>query len=500
VATNPISGLIPRGSLGLKLLLVCLLVLVMGIPLLIVAGIVAERQTNATRVTAEIGAAAGGSQVVGGPMLLVPYQRQVETTDDQGRVQRSTQRGSYVVFAETGTADATLAVNDRRVGIYRAAVYNAQTEFDASFRPAAALQGVDASYRFDWSGARIVMFVSDSRAIRNAAELRFTDGTTATFEPVSDLSLAAPVADNYSRPGMTSAPSYPLPSNLVAFAAPARLTDGPADFTVETRLDLTGAQRFSVAAFAQDTSVTIRGDRTDVRAEGFFQNNGVSLNGRTGFDRRDTASGDASGPAEPSRAQSQPGGFATSWRVPFVARGVEKAADLNTFNLGLASGRDMAVSFVASDDIYTGVMRAVRYGIMFIGIVFLATLIFEAVSGRKAHPAQYILVGLAQCVFYLLLLSMTEIIGFTTAFFVAAAATVGLLGYYAAASFNSNAVGLRALIGLALLYAAMYVLMTLEDFALLAGSVVAFAVIAASMIATRRIDWYGRGVATTTGE
>ena len=129
---------------------------------------------------------------------------------------------------------------------------------------------------------------------------------------------------------------------------------------------------------------------------------------------------------------------------------------------------------------------------MFIGIVFLATLIFEAVSGRRAHPAQYILVGLAQCVFYLLLLSMTEIIGFGAAFLIAAAATVALLAYYAGVSFGATAVGLRALVGLAALYAAMYVLMTLKDFALLAGSVTAFAVIAATMIATRRIDWYGR--------
>ncbi|MGQ0532132.1 MAG: inner membrane CreD family protein [Caulobacteraceae bacterium] len=189
-------------------------------------------------------------------------------------------------------------------------------------------------------------------------------------------------------------------------------------------------------------------------------------------------------------------GLCRSWRVPFVARGIEKAADLGSFNLGLASGRDMAVSFVSSDNIYQGVARAVRYGIMFIGIVFLATLIFEAVSGRKAHPAQYILVGLAQCVFYLLLLSMTEIIGFTPAFLMAAAATVALLGYYAGASFQSGAVGARAFVGLAALYGAMYVLMTLEDFALFAGSVVAFAVIAATMIATRRIDWYGRGAVT----
>jgi inner membrane protein len=465
VATNPISGLIPRGSLGLKLLLVCLLVLVMGIPLLIVGGLVGERQARAASVTAEIGGNAGGPQVVGGPMLLVPYSRTVEGTDDQGRTQRRTERGSYVVFADTGSAETTLNVTDREIGIYRAAIYTAMTEFDASFSPAAALEGVDDAYRFDWDQARVVMFVSDSRAIRNAAELRFPDGATATFEPVSDLSLAVPARD-YSRPGLFSSPAIPPPSNLVAFAAPARFDSAPANFTVETRLELTGAQRFSIAAFAQDTSATIRGDRQDVRSEGFFQS------------------------SEALETSNQ--GFVVSWRVPFVARGVEKAADLSSFNLGLAAGRDMAVSFVASDDIYQGVARAVRYGIMFIGIVFLSTLIFEAVSGRKAHPAQYILVGLAQCVFYLLLLSMTELMGFTPAFFIAAIATVALLAYYAGASFQSSAVGIRALVGLALLYAAMYVLMTLEDFALFAGSVVAFAVLSATMIATRRIDWYGR--------
>ena len=468
MASNPISGLIPRGSLGLKLLLVCLLVLAMGVPLLVVGGLVGERQARAAQVTAEIGAGAGGAQTVGGPMLLVPYQRTIESTDDQGRTQRRTERGSYVVFAATGQAESTLTVEERRRGIYRAAIYTASTAFSSAFQPAATLDGVDASYRFDWAQARIVMFVSDSRSIRNAPVLRFADGRDAAMAPISDLSLAAPVQD-YSRPGLFSSPSAPLPTNLVAFAAPAPFGDAPADFNVETRLELTGAQRFAVAAYAQDTTLTMRGNRRDARAEGYFQS------------------------AEALQSDAQ--GFVVSWRAPLVARGMEKAADLASFNLGKAAGRDMAVSFVASDDVYQGVARAVRYGIMFIGIVFLAVLIFEAASGKRAHPAQYLLVGLAQCVFYLLLLSLTEIIGFGGAFVIAAAATVALLSYYAGASFGSAAVGWRALAGLAGLYLAMYVLMTLEDFALLAGSVVAFAVIAATMIATRRIDWYGRAAA-----
>src|SRR5262245_20269641 len=449
VALNPISGLIPRGSLGLKLLLVCLLVLIMGIPLLVVGASVADREGRAREVTAQIGAAAGGAQVVGGPMLLVPYQRTVDYTDNEGRSRRRVDRGSYVVFAETGTAATTLTVNDRRVGIYRAAIYDAVTDFDASFTPAEAMRGLDPSYRFDWGQARIVMFVSDSRAIRNAAELRFADGSTAMLEPISDLSITtAPPSSEYVRPGIFSSPEVPLPTNLQAFAAPAPLAAAPADFTVESRLQLTGAERFSIAAFAQDTAATIRGNRRDARAEGAFQSE------------------------ESLEATNE--GFVASCLVPFLARGIEKAADLNNLNIGAAASRDMAITFVSSDNIYQGVARAVRYGIMFIGIVFLATLVFEAVSGRKAHPAQYILVGLAQCVFYLLLLSMTEIIGFTSAFLIAAVATIVLLAFYAAESFRSVQVGWRALLGLGLLYGAMYVLLTLEDFALFAGAWLTF--------------------------
>ena len=177
---------------------------------------------RAPRVTAELGAAAGGPQIVGGPMLLVPYQRVVETTDDQGRTQRRTDRGAFVVFAATGQAAATLTVEERRRGIYRAAIYNAATDFDAAFEPAATLEDVDPSYRFDWSQARVVMFVSDSRSIRNAPTLRFGDGRTAAMEPISDLSLAAPAPD-YSRPGLFSSPAAPCPAISWRSPRPRRL-------------------------------------------------------------------------------------------------------------------------------------------------------------------------------------------------------------------------------------------------------------------------------------
>jgi inner membrane protein len=469
MTSNPISGLIPRGSLGLKLLLVCALVLAMGIPLIMVGALMEGREQRARQVTAEIGAQAGGQQVIGGPMLLVPYRRAIEITSTEGQVSTSIERGRYIVFAENGTADAQLAVSQRRLGIYRADSFDATTNFHAEFDPAATLEGLDPSYVFEWDNAQIAMFVGDSRTIRDAAELRFANGDTVTLEPSSDFDFGYAAAAN----GQTHYEPVPATRPLQTFVAPAPLNGAPEPFVVDTRIVLGGAQRFAVAAFAQDTAVTINGDATATRAQGYFQTSeGVELTGE---------------------------GFNAQWRVPFVARNMPKAANLTSFNLGEIAGHDMAVSFVAADDIYQGVSRAIEYGIMFIGIVFLATLVFEAVSGKKAHAAQYILVGLAQCVFYLLLLSITEIIGFTQAFMIAAAATVLLLAYYAGASYRSAAVGFKALLGLSGLYGAMYVLMTLEDFALLAGSLVAFAVIAATMIATRRIDWYGRAAPAGSG-
>lgn len=472
---NP-SRFIPSGSLGLKMLLVCFLVLLMGIPLLFVEAVVRERSNRAGAVTGEIGARAGGEQVVGGPMLIVPYSRPDTVTDERGVPRQTIKRGYYAIFAQQGTADADLTVTQRRRGIYRAATYDAATTFSAHFRPQEALSDVHPSYQFDWTEARIVMFVRDSRAIKDAAEVTFSGGGTETLEPFSGLALnAAPnAAEGYQ-------PNYAVSAALQTFAAPTDFTSVPEDFTVETRLRLGGAQSFALAAFAQDTTASIRGNRTDASVQGYFQSTHTAIAGHAV----------AAGAAEPP-----PNGFLATWRVPFVARALEKAADLSSFDLGATAARDMSVSFVGTNDVYQGVERAVRYAIMFIGIVFLTTLIFEALSGKRAHPAQYILVGLAQSVFYLLLLAITEIAGFANAFVIAAAATVLLLAFYAGSSARSLRVGLGALVGLGGLYGVMYVLMTMEDFAFFAGSVVAFLVIAAAMISTRRINWYGRAAPT----
>jgi inner membrane protein involved in colicin E2 resistance len=141
-------------------------------------------------------------------------------------------------------------------------------------------------------------------------------------------------------------------------------------------------------------------------------------------------------------------------------------------------------------DSYRSVTRSLKYVLLFLGLVFLTYFVFEAMTGMRVHPAQYILVGTAQLIFYLLLLSLAEKIGFDFAFLLAGGATVGLLSINASWIFESRLQGARALVAFSLLYTFIYLLLRLENDALLIGAIASFLAVALTMYFTRGIDWY----------
>jgi len=151
----------------------------------------------------------------------------------------------------------------------------------------------------------------------------------------------------------------------------------------------------------------------------------------------------------------------------------------------------LGVSFTELVDPYHSVDRALKYILLFEGLIFLTYFIFEVTAGRRVHIAQYILVGVAQIIFYLLLLSLAERIGFDLAFLIAGSATVALLSANTAWIFASRLQGFRALVVFSLLYSLIYMLLRLEDNALLVGAIASFLAVAAAMYFSRSIDWYG---------
>jgi inner membrane protein len=144
-------------------------------------------------------------------------------------------------------------------------------------------------------------------------------------------------------------------------------------------------------------------------------------------------------------------------------------------------------------DSYRSTRRSLHYITLFLGLVFLTYFLFEVSTGKRVHPAQYALVGVAQTIFYLLLLSLAEHLGFDVSFLIAGASTVGLLSVNTEWVFRSRKLALRALGVFTTLYAFIYVLLRVEAYALLVGAIASFVAVAVAMYITRNVDWYGSG-------
>ena len=401
--------------------------------------------------SAEVGGLAGGPQSVMGPVVIVPYERDVL---QDNKVQ--TVIGQLVLSAESGTATVELDSELRRRGLQNVPVYTMEAAFEASFNAARLVEAAPAGARIRWPEGRIYLGLSDLRGVR-AASLD-VDGQALELSPAD--------AGGGAMAGSAYAPYGPPLGSLRLVGAPLRFLEqeDARAFNVRAQLTAGGAARVGLAAFARDTTLSVRADWADPSFDG-----GVL----------------------PTTREVADDGFSASWTIPYLARGAPGAAADVSLDALVAVGP--GVTLLDETDPYQSVVRALKYAPMFLGLVFLTYFLFETTSGRRAHPAQYVLVGLAQLVFYMLLLSVSEIAGFTLGFLFAAVATVLAISLYAGSIFRSRGAMLPALGVFSGLYGLIYLLMRMEDYALLVGSLASFLAIAATMWMTRNLDWYGAG-------
>ena len=430
-------------SMGVKLIVVCFLALVMTIPALFVWALIEDRSERAQQVVTEVSNLVGGPQTFLGPILAVPY----KFMDSDSK---TVKRGTYVVFPTHGEAAATTQAEVRHRSLFKVPVYRSDIAFRASFDVPGVASNLPAGAELDWNRAEFLVATSDPRGAHSDITLT-AGGKTFALGPAPSMPPTNVTLQTGSEAQLTF-----FGTSATALAQPG------SKFDVAAEMKFTGAQRLTFLAFAGTTSVTMKGDWPD-----------PSFNGGM----------------LPATQNITPSGFDASWSIPFIARGVPAEGGADIVNrLGRTA---MGISFVDLADPYQSVTRSLKYAALFIGLVFLSYFLFEVATGKRIHPAQYILIGVAQLIFYLLLLSVAERIGFDFAFLIAAVATVGLISSYAGWIFASRTYGLRALAAFSTLYALIYLLLRLEDQALLVGALVSFASISAVMYFTRHMDWYG---------
>lgn len=413
-----------------KLVGVTMLALAMGIPLLAVSGLVWERQGRLTAAEAAIAEAQGRAQVLSPPLLA--WEEEVRRGNPEQTV-----RITHRLAAREATLSASLAVEERRRGIFRVPVYRVDARiagrFEADARVRDRARIIPGTLRLEWP-------IEDLRGVREIGDARL-DGRTV-----------APEAAATPMPGGEGL-IVPLPEIDVL----------PERFEFELPFAVSGTRELWFRPLAQTTTVTIDAGWGSPSFAGAFL------------------------PVERDVSED---GFRARWSVLGVNRRIpatwteeeQAAIPLDETRFGVVLHDPVTV--------YRLVERSLKYGLLFVGLTFGLSFVVEVLSGRRVHPVQYLLVGAALVVFYLLLLALSEHVGFGLAWLGSAAALVVMIAGYARAALGGRRAG--ALVGcwLSMLYGFLWVMVTSEDHALLIGALGVLAMLAGTMWLTRHLDWY----------
>ncbi|MEZ5896354.1 MAG: cell envelope integrity protein CreD [Parvularculaceae bacterium] len=445
----------PARSLGLKLILVGALAFLLWLPAMMIYALVWERSNRADTVQNEIYAQSGGRQLIAGPFLIAPAQIDTGRTDANGAP--VIRRTSVIFTPQTLDIGGDVATERRQRSIYDATVYETTLTLSGRFAALTPPASADGAVTVFWEQASLAVKLG---ANENLKGLRERPALTVDTVVADDITFEPGLGAGVARGDGGGEWLARLPG----LSAPFALAEKKDGFSFSLVMPLSGGGALNFAPVGENTRVEL-----------------TSRWPHPGFQ----------GAYSPDRRAIGADGFSAEWRIPYLARNLPRAffsdGDLSI----LDHDKTFGVEFVSTDSPYQSVNRALKYALMFLGLVFLTFFLFEATMGGRAHPAQYILLGLTQVIFYLLVLALAEHIGFENAFAGTAGATVLLSGWYAATVFRSVLRGLIALFAFAGAYGLIYLLMKSEDYALLIGSVTAFGAIALTMAVTRNIDWYG---------
>lgn len=440
------QGFTQRFSLPLKVIAVGLLSLALLIPLAMIQSLVADRKFNRNTAIAQVTQSTAQAQRLAAPVLVVPYvqTRMVSETDRQGRVQQvpQEQAGQWVFFPEQFSLDGQLQPATRRLGLHEVRTYRLTSTAKADFTVTIpADDNPDVRLRID------------------AAQLRWEVSDVRGFVGTPSLQVdAAPVALQQGA-GKRNGLHAPLHKPLAAGQT--------LRFSTQLQMQLDGTESLQVLPLADDNTIHIRSPWPHPQFNGDFL---------------------------PRQREVRSDGFTADWHVSSLASHAQSAftalGDAEPVNGQLQA---IGVSLVDPVNRYLMAERATKYGVLFVLLTFAGFLLLEVLKRLRIHPVQYVLVGVALAMFFLLLLSLSEHIVFGLAYLAAAVACLALLGFYVGHVLHSRWRGLGFAAALGLLYAALYGLLISEDNALVLGSALLFVLLAAVMVLTRGIDWYNLG-------
>jgi inner membrane protein len=420
---------------------------VLLVPLAMVHGLISERAARRSSVVAEVSRTWSNAQEAGAIVLSVPYT--ASWIDQYGKVQTEERRARFL--PEVLTIEGRLTTSFRSKSLFQVPVYTAHLNMTGHFlRPSLEKTIRIPEVHARWEEATLTLGVGDLRGVSPGLSINWNGQSVQAAPALEHVTL------------VTQAIEAKLPS--------LGTTEVNTVIPFTIALDLKGTQQMNFQPSGKTTTVRLSSTWPDPEFNGAFLP-----------DTRDVSEA----------------GFNAEWKLSHFGHSYpqfwrdDETRPEKIFETANASR--FGVGLVQTVDLYQQAERSAKYGALFLLLTFLTFFLVELFQKVRLHPIQYLLVGAAMCLFYLLLLSLAEHIGFALAYLIAAVATIGVIAMYSGYAFGGVWHGVRTALGLGQLYAFLYVLLRLEDYALVVGSVGLFLILAVLMYVTRRVNWYEIG-------
>ena len=428
-----------KENIYFKLGIITFIALILIASVSMVSNLAKERQNLQSDAVNDISSKWGNAQTVTGPVISIPYYRYEKQIQEDKSIKYLKYKEYIYIMPETLEINGEILPEARHRNIYETVVYKSKLTIRGSFNPVNINDLNINPENVLWDKAELTLGISDLRGIEN------------------QLMLTLNEKDILFNPG-SSAPDIIFSGVNAKF--PKIDPENPVDYNFSVNLNLKGSrQLYFIPA----------GKTTEIHLTSPWQN--PSFNGSF----------------LPYPHKTDKNGFTADWKVLNLNRNFPQIWTNKKYNFDNSS---FGVDLLLSVDNYQKIMRSIKYAVLFILFTFITFFFTEVLKKKFIHPVQYILVGVALVIFYILLLSITEQLNFNYAFFISAGATLLLISAYIRAILKSTALMLLISGILALLYLFIFVIIQMQDYSLLIGSIGLFFILALIMLLSRKVDWY----------
>lgn len=417
-------------SVTIKIIVIGILIAILMIPTSFIQSLIHERQYRQEEAINEVSDKWGSAQTLNGPVLTIPYKKYAQGTYGKETTE-------YIrLLPETLNVKGAINPEKRKRGIFEVVVYNAQLQASGTF-PAITIPSINPEH-IQWQDAFISIGISDLRGIRDMLRLNWNGQTLLPEAGIGNGGIS---------------------ESGVSCKVPVKPDSAGYSFSFD--LNINGSNSLFFVPLGKETTVNIQSPWKDPSFTGAFL---------------------------PATREVNNEGFTATWKALYLSRNYPQLWVDNVYNVLESS---FGVSLLVPVEQYQKSIRSVKYALMFISLTFLFFFLVEVINRRHIHPIQYILVGLALCLFYTLLIALSEHISFNLAYLLSSIGIIGMITLYSRSIFRRNMLTLVMCLVLIALYGFLFSTLQLQDFSLLIGSIGLFVILGIVMFLSRNIDWYG---------